>query len=384
MTSSSLSVNAIFTAIVPYAPPSPLATRSKVEINTSKVFRHVFSGSISRNSLEVAKFEKRYLCPLPLELQTVRDARSRRLHHVLPTLTGQYPNIGHKNFVIEGPHQKIGIDIFAPTRNSSGNKLRMQIAPGQFLTSALSPEQIQTLRTHSLDSLNPIGKTPFLIFSHGLGVNPADYRSLLEELASHGYVVVSLNHPSSSGYAPFSQNSFDFDAYYEERYDDRLASIQADNIRFAVDYIRKKEGNETPIVLAGHSLGGAASIIAARNDPKIRGCINLDGALRGNKKSEGLNTPLLMIFSDHLKNATPEEQEWIAKEYVPMLKDWSALNENSKNSRVGQIKGTSHMDFSMGPLLNWLVGEKTLEGALKAHDVASREMVGFMHDVCDA
>lgn len=168
---------------------------------------------------------------------------------------------------------------------------------------------------------------------------------------------------------------------------DRITSIQVDNIHFVADYIRKKEGSETPIVLAGHSLGGASSIIAARNDPEIRGCINLDGGLRGDKKSEGLKTPLLMIFADHLKNTGPEDEEWIAKEYVPMLKDWTGLHENSRrigDSRIGQIKDTSHMDFSAGPLLNWLRGEKTLDGALKAHIVASRAMVQFMNDTCEA
>ncbi len=382
-------VSSTSTAVVLYDPTLPhVSIRSHLEKITDET---------CRRSLEVAKFEKSHLCPLPLDPQTVLDARPRRLYQVLPPLTGKYPNIGHKSFVIEGPHREIGIEIFAPTRGSSENRLRMQLTPGQLLESALSQEQIQTLHTHSVDSLNPVGKMPVLIFSHGWGVNPAEYRPLLEELASHGYIVFSLNHPSSSGYAPFSPNPPIFDDRNEAGCEDpkkfaseldRITSIQVDNIHFVADYIRKKEGNETPIVLAGHSLGGASSIIAARNDPEIRGCINLDGGLRGgDKKSEGLKTPLLMIFADHLKNATPEDQEWIAKEYVPMLKDWTDLHENSKrigDSYIGQIKGTSHMDFSTGPMLNWLLGEKTLDGALKAHVVASRAIVQFMNDTCGA
>ena len=384
--------------------PSQVQPSSTAVVLYDSTLPHVTLGAhleritdeVCRRSLEVAKFERSHLCPLPLDPQIVLDARPRRLYHVLPPLTGKYQNIGHKSFIINGPHREIGIEIFAPTQDISGNRLRMQLAPGQLLESALSQEQIQTLHTHSVDSLNPVGKMPILIFSHGLGVDPTEYRPLLEELASHGYLVLSLNHPSSSGYAPFSQNPPILDARNEAGCEDpkkfsseldRLTAIQVDNIHRVAEYIRKKEGSETPIVLAGHSLGGASSIIAARNDPKIRGCINLDGGLRGNKKSEGLKTPLLMIFADHLKNATPEDQEWIAKEYVPMLKDWTDLHENSKRigeSHIGQIKGTSHMDFSACPVLDWLLGEKTLDGALKAHVVASRAMVQFMNDTCGA
>jgi hypothetical protein len=38
------------------------------------------------------------------------------------------------------------------------------------------------------------------------------------------------------------------------------------------------------------------------------------------------------------------------------------------------------MDFSAQPLLTWLLGEKTLDGALKAHVAASRAMVQFLND----
>jgi dienelactone hydrolase len=312
------------------------------------------------------------------------------LYQVLPPLTGRYPHIGHESFVVAGPHREIGVEVFAPTRGSYENKLRMQLSPERSFMSALSEEQIQTLHTHSVDSLTPIGKLPVLLFSHGWGVNPSEYRPLLEELASHGYMVVSLNHPSSSRDAPFSQNPPVLDACDEAGCEDpakfsseldRLTLIQADNIAFITDYIRKKEGDATPIVLAGHSLGGAASIIAARHDLKIKGCINLDGGLRGENKSEGLKTSLLMILVDRLTNMTLEDKEWV----VPLMKEWTDLHENSKrigDSYLGQIQGISHMDFSTGPLLDWLVGEKTLDGAIKAHVVASRAMVQFMNMAC--
>lgn len=342
--------------------PTRSLIKSYLESATDQIMRH---------SLEIAKFERGHLSALPLDPQMVRDARPRRLYHVLPPLTGKYPNIGHVRFSLEGPHREIGVEIFAPTRDASQKRLRL--IPDEFLEMALSPEQIQTLHTHSTDTLNPVGKMPIVIFSHGLGVDPSGYRPLMEEVASHGYAVYALNHPTSSASAVIDY--MDTEKFLNEV--ERLASIQEDNIHFVVDQIRKKEGDEIPIVLAGHSLGGASSIMAARNDPKISGCINLDGGLRGVKKTEGLKTPLLMILSD----PPLQNKEWLAEVYLPLFQEWTALYDNSKlrgDAYIGLIKDTCHMDFSLGPILGWLLGEKTLETALKAHIVASKAIVQFI------
>ena len=65
-----------------------------------------------------------------------------------------------------------------------------------------------------------------------------------------------------------------------------LASTQADTIR---------------LVLAGHSLGEVASIIASSRDSHIAGCINLDGSLARDKKTKAteLTLPVLTLLSDH-------------------------------------------------------------------------------------
>lgn len=367
-----------------------LIPRPTVQVRALAAHLEHVTDVVAQRALEVAKFEREHLAPFPLDHQAVLGARPRRLYQVLPPLTGQHKVIGRKSFVMSGPHREIGIEIFAPTNDRSGSQLRLPPVPGQLLAAVLSPEQRQTLVTHSLDSFSPVGKMPFLIFSHGWEVDPAEYRPLLEEIASHGYIVLNLNHPSSSGYAPFSKNPAVFNIRDEtgsedrQRFPkelDRLAAIQADNIRFVVEYIRKKEGSGVPIILAGHSLGGGASIAAARDNPNISGCINLDGAIRG-EKSKGVRVPLLQIFSDHLKRVGPQDREWIAREYVPMLKDWKALHENSSHSTVGQIKDTGHMDFTIAPLMDWLLGGEAIEGALKAHAVASRAMIQFMNDIC--
>lgn len=55
----------------------------------------------------------------------------------------------------------------------------------------------RSVRTHAgwNAPLAPGGKLPVLLFSPGSGVFRADYTSLYEDLASHGYLVVAVSHP---------------------------------------------------------------------------------------------------------------------------------------------------------------------------------------------
>ena len=391
--STKLSQNS--TAVVVWTPPVPSEefVRSEVENST---------GAAYRRSLELAKFERDHLIATPshldphLDPHTVRRARSRRLGHVLPPLTGPYA-VGHLSMQIDGPQKtrsvgnsEIGIELYAPTGARDGSCLRL---PERGLETLWSLEQLATLHTHSRNGIIPITKAPIVIFSHGFGTMPVEYRLLLEESASHGYVVCALNHPATSGYAPFSQETLEArtpflrklqrgDPEGFEHEIELLALAQAENIRFVVEQIQNGNGEfgiklnqlgiPDQIILAGHSFGGTTSIIASRSLPKIAGCINLDGELRGPNKTEGLKTPLLTILSDH---STDQEQEIVKR----VLQDFMALRQNSALSWMGKIEGIGHMDFCITPILKWLIGDdRALQNALKTHQVTSKAILTFM------
>lgn len=361
--------------------------RTSLEALTDQVFSH---------SLEVAKFEKEHLDG---------GIRRRQLCQVLPPLRGAY-SVGSASFIIEGPKKRgydgdrtIGVEIYAPTRVIKGKRLLLEL-PAKNLDRVLSNAQIKTLQTHSYAEFEPLIKSPIIIFSHGLMTDPSEYRLLLEEIASHGYLVLNLNHPSSSAYAPFSEESLcarkiDLEALERsnpEGYSKELNNLsvkQVANLHFVIRQIKEGKlvqemGNSEQIILAGHSLGGSSSIQVARSNHHVCGCVNLDGMLRGSNKTGGLTVPLLQIFADHLKDEAqvPEKEQeefnkWKNFEYRQMLNDWGALHKNSKYSRLGQIKETSHMDFCTEPFLKWLAGGDTLYAALKAQQVASKEIVKF-------
>jgi dienelactone hydrolase len=379
------------TDIVLYDPTLPhISVKAHLDAVVDKAFK---------NAMTITLYETKHLSPeIPL--------KDRRLCQILPPLTGPY-TIGRASLILDIPkdyssrhesNEKIGIEIFAPTRNVAGNKVLMQMRPGYRAgnpPTELTEQQIHSLHSHAsdLDHLDQIESMSILVFSHGMGVDPIVYRPLVEELASHGFIVLNLNHPASSNHAPFSQEALDghaFDKLFssgQEMLDkavDKMAITEAANIRFVVEQIRtgkleklpKNCGPQSKVILGGHSLGGASSIIASRDNPEIAGCIDLDGRLEGSAetRSTGLTVPVLVLCSE------PETQNI---EEVKMAKDFDALRENSSPSQYTQkmIKGVKHMDFTMHPILDWLVGGTDFNGGLKAHTVASKEMLYFMKEI---
>ncbi len=377
------------TALVPYDPTLPhVSIKTYLEAVTDKAFK---------DTMALALYESKHLnYETPLE--------HRRLCQVLPPLTGPHL-IGRTSFVLDvpnsivrGSNNKIGIEIFAPTRNVTGNRTLMQMLPGyygvirsmnpEYTGDPLTAQQSETLHTHALDQLDPVEGMPILIFSHGMSVDPTIYRPLVEELASHGFVVLNLNHPASSNHAPFSQEALNEHAWDKlfssgmEKVDEeaeKMASTGTANIQFVVEQIRSEKLSGLPkgcgltnkIILSGHSLGGASSIMATRDNPDIAGCINLDGRLTGTKEKKlaGLAVPVL-ILSSELDPHNKGDKE--------MLDEFEAFHKNSARSTQKKVEGAKHMDFTMYPMLDWLVGGTHLKEGLKTHTEASQEMLNFM------
>lgn len=228
-------------------------------------------------------------------------------------------------------------------------------------------------------------KPPILIFSHGYG-EPFKYKPLLGELASHGYTVLSLTHPSS-----FKDLTDGLCLAEVTELMEKVAIVMANNIRYILGEVRtgvlKNLGDSEKIILIGHSLGGASSIMVSRTDRKISGCVNLDGALTGKAKTDGLQQPLLMMIGDYQKMIEGLEQhpEKEAREYAKLNKKWSkeqdTLCEKSpEGSQKILIPGAKHTDFQDEPFREYLAGEqgKTLATAMRVHTIVSSEVIKFL------
>lgn len=155
---------------------------------------------------------------------------------------------------------------------------------------------------------------PVLVYSPGWGGLHQNMTSLLEDLASHGYVVVALNHPYVSGAVKLSDGTVVKPPPEELMTDATLGehfrAVRSD-IAFAIDQLEsmKKENQESfaekldlgRIGLLGHSLGGGASVVSLAKDARVDAGVDIDGSITfGTEESPATDKPmLLMLAGDH-------------------------------------------------------------------------------------
>jgi predicted dienelactone hydrolase len=214
---------------------------------------------------------------------------------------------------------------------------------------------------------------PVLFFSHGLGESRSSYTAIVQDLASHGYVVICIDHPHggitvlpdarvlATGDDPMAgreegilrlEREWAADAGYV--LGRMTTSIRTDPIflRFAGRLDLSKVG------MLGHSLGGAAALEACRSDERFRACADLDGAPFGKVKEEGVKRPTLIlrsgpIYSDaDLAQRVRTREQWEAMGRLARAV-WQNIIDKSQGVPVYIIKvnGAGHMTFSDAPFV---------------------------------
>ena len=192
---------------------------------------------------------------------------------------------------------------------------------------------------------------PVIIFSPGQSTNLEFYSSYAEELASHGYIVVGINHPfdvaavelSDGGVAVIPPAVAPDPKLTAERVDTRKGDILyvLDHLEDlnAADGVLRGRLAASEVAAVGHSLGGVAAAQACAADQRLRSCINLDGLQLGGPFSVAPGEPIpTQPFRLITKTST----------WLPRTQD---LVESVPNASFTLIDGASHDDFSDGPLL---------------------------------
>lgn len=127
---------------------------------------------------------------------------------------------------------------------------------------------------------------PVVLLSPGNATNVEFYGSMAEDLASHGYVVVGVNHPYQVAAAKLADGSL---ALYQEdvdvpaKIDERLLDL-----RFVINRLEQEAENLLDsrlnldsLGVMGHSNGGLAAVELCKADPRLDACLNIDGQAGG-------------------------------------------------------------------------------------------------------
>ena len=205
---------------------------------------------------------------------------------------------------------------------------------------------------------------PVVIFSPGLNGSRVQNTFQAEELASHGYIVVAIEHAHGSIGCVFPDgrhaNTIEFGRIFNEKgFDYFLLDIWRDDIRFVLDELEKVNENDpqefftnklnlSKVGIIGHSLGGAAAAHTMTVDKRFKAGINLDGFLAGKEYKIEFEEPFMQIRSEINTKKGPRKKEEKDPNMEETFIDFT-------------IPKTNHYSFTDLPLVmpfQWLTGNK--------------------------
>lgn len=180
---------------------------------------------------------------------------------------------------------------------------------------------------------------PVIIYSPGYGSWRNASTSIVEDLVSWGYIVVTIDHTYDgiavefingkvilndqlSGPTPITLKDYD-------KYTAKLLAVRVADCRFVIDTlydINKGQGKFKTNVkmphsiigsmdlsrlgMFGHSLGGTTVVATAKIDRRVCAVFDMDGVIPKNARKKGIKQPLLLIQSD-----TPIIKQWVSESW---------------------------------------------------------------------
>lgn len=214
---------------------------------------------------------------------------------------------------------------------------------------------------------------PVILFSHGLGVARAGYSALSQELASRGYVVLTVDHPlggftlgpdgrvltPGADSVPLSYQGHPYRSAVGDWALDAGLVIRA--LARGTPLPASLVLDTSRVGMLGHSLGGAAALEACRISDLFRACTDMDGAPFGEVETRGVGKPFLILLSEPDHDGRPPardtaeaaERERFAQMGRERDSSWAAIC--ARDSRYPcfpvKLKGTGHFSFSDAPFL---------------------------------
>lgn len=300
---------------------------------------------------------------LPSSPITLKPPAPDDPHFLTPELTGEWKTVGVKSFYADD-EKALLVDVYYPAVQNGPPSYR--ILPPSPPKHPMNTDEIQdealkanlaNLWTRSQPSLEAAeGKFPVVIFSHGMASNHFDYAGILEELASQGYYVFSISHPSSNGFSDLAQISYPDPPPTLEQVSPAIYT-QAKEIHFLIQKIKSSAFKDKisenvdidRIGVMGHSLGGDSALQACKgHSDLIRTGIDLDSGCLKHIELVEISQPFLSIGAKI--GSYPDAPYEDAGEIWDGRTEWEQYKEKSVNAELVVLDQATHNDFSVNPL----------------------------------
>src|SRR5215216_1171618 len=198
-------------------------------------------------------------------------------------------------------------------------------------------DHLHLVKTNSKENLQIADREqsyPVILFSHGAGTTMEVQTSQSEDLASHGYIVVAIDHTYVSAGTVFpdrivsaKEATTNFNVVEPAEI---ITQIMADDSSFVIDTLEELNGGKIESIFKGkldlerigaigHSVGGAVAYNLAINDRRVKAAMDLDGVVfltpKGNPKAV---TPFLMLANDKYHIQAIESRKPLMKKFEDM------------------------------------------------------------------
>jgi dienelactone hydrolase len=257
------------------------------------------------------------------------------------------------------------------------------------------------------------GAYPVLIYNAGWMGERTEGTYQMEELASHGFVVVAVDHTFFGGKVEFpdgrvvdSRNAPKLGDLENVSVDEEWAlgakyvQIEADDDIFVLNQLEAGSRDAknpwfqrldfSRVGAMGFSIGGAVAIQVATQDPRVKAALNLDGWVFGDFAPKGLSKPMMVIYEDR-RGVLPTKAELNSgpmnqrKRWQLSVQDYEHVTNSLKQhgGYVLFIAGTEHVDFTDRSLFSPLVALSG-HGAVKperVHAIVNAYTLAFFCDV---
>ncbi|AKG34189.1 alpha/beta hydrolase family protein [Paenibacillus durus] len=338
-------------------------------------------------------------------------------HWIDPSRKETYENV-------PGNNRALNVQIWYPADHTEGVPAAPYVADLPVIAEALGkqygiPKQLfsyfNLAKTYAYQE-PPVSKRetayPVIVFSHGFPGGRYTNTFQTVELASHGFIVVAVEHTLSSfttvfpgghyiGLSPNQPKPSDIPAW-----DDIIDKVWLNDIRFVLDRLEDLNRRDdkklltgaldlSRIGMLGHSFGGANAAQALLLDQRVKAAINMDGTFFGKGDlSRGLPRPFLLMSSDLPPqpagaSAEPTDSQLAAAgltrelfdkqlRQIPLRKQ-EALRNGGKELIIPHATHLSFCDFYLWfPMMVWTNGQT--EDPHRTHRTINKATVAFFEE----
>lgn len=323
----------------------------------------------------------------------------------IPAPNGEYP-AGTRIFELTDPSRRelysgfdeprrFMVQAWYPGDISSANDLAPWMANAETYAPAIAAyidlppfflDHLSLVRVPAYQDAEPDrskGSHPLILFSHGWNGFNSQNTSQALELASHGFVVIAIQHtygavtsvfpdgtvaPNNPQALPEDENDPDYEIVAR-----KLAGQWAGDLAFTLDFFTRlnREGENSfaanlqldHVGVYGHSTGGGAAIQFCATDRRCKSVLGMDPFMRpvtSEVIEGGLTQPSLFMFSQGWADEAGSRNNELFDQFRPHL---------TNNMGVIAIAGTKHFDFSDLPLLSPIAPQLGLKGPLNGQRV---------------